>query len=272
MYHPNVIKLDEAATEFHRLNMLPQKNQALRLAGKYQEKLFEQSPFDKNIRFLHAQWVWALGHIGLLHQLIRWYRHTEPETILVLECEGANNPHFLAALSPFLKIVNKLPDVTKSAAMHNAIYFGCPDSRYDLAEFYKLVERECEGEWLLELSSAQKEVVQSMLDYLGIKRPYVALQPRSAAHDPERNVCAKEVCAALKRYPDHSVVITGLDKTDLPYASVQNLPDQHLASFLLSAACDQFVGSNSGAWVIPHAYQRPCHLMNDHLKTAWIYP
>lgn len=272
MYHPQVLALDQAATEFHEQGLMQAKNIALRLAGRYQQHLFKNSPYDKSVRFLNAQWVWALGHIGLLHQLIRWFKHREPETILILECQGAANPYFLEQLRPYLKIVDKFPEVIADAVQHNAVYFGCPDGEHDLADFYKLIEKECEGEWLVTLTEEQKLKAQEYLLQLGIIRPYIALQPRKISYDAKRNVTEDEVKDALSKYPKHSVVITGLDETQLPYPSVHSLDNPHLASFLLSAFCDTFVGSDSGAWVIPHAYQRPVELMNDHAKSAWIYP
>ena len=279
-YHPTIQKLDAAASEFHALGLMREKTETFRLAGALQQHLLKTSPFGNSTRFLDQQWVWALGHIGLTHQLIRWFRHTEPDTKLILECTGSANNHFLVQLQPYISIVPQLIDMTMGQAeiaraedfvSRNAVYFGCPDGRHSIVDFYKMVERECEGEWLLKLSDEQKLRTATILLELGVKHPYVALQPRKMPHEPERNMSEQQMRAALSNYPDHDVVITGLDECTMKYPSVQSMPDPHEASFLLSAACDQFIGSNSGAWTIAHAYQRPVEIINDRERAAWIY-
>lgn len=271
-YHPCIMKLDSAASDFHQSGMMREKNEALRLAGVMQQELLRNSPYDRSIRCLDAQWTWALGHLGLLHQLVRWFRHTEPNTRLLLETNGASNPYFLQALAPYLMLTDKLPDGFKQHAMFNAVYFGCPDGVHTLSDFYKIIERECEGEWLLCLGEAQKERADELLAQLGVKRPYVAIQKRKMAYDPARNVGDAEMAEALLRFKGWDIVRTDLDGEDEAFPSVMSLADAHEASFLLSAGCDHFIGGNSGAWVIPHAYQRPVTILGDKEKSAWIYP
>ena len=271
-YHPIIRALDAAAAGFHELGMMREKTEAFRLAGVMQQQLLVQSSFDKSVRFLDQQWVWALGHIGLLHQLIRWFRHVEPDTRLVLETNGSANNHFLAALQPYLTIVPQVPD--SQAAMSNAVYFGCPDGRHALVDFYKMIERECEGEWLLALSDAERQEVDALLDALKIKRPFIALQARGMTSDSSRNVTLEQVEEVLEPRLGWDIVSVGLDPHPVNdiYPNVLGLPDPQRASFLLSAGCDQYIGSNSGAWTIAHAYQRPVVIMNDHERAAWIYP
>lgn len=275
MYHPTVAKLDSAASDFHNMKMMTEKNSALRLAGQTQQALLSRSPYP-GVRFLHEQWVWALGHIGLLHQLIRWFKLREPETQLVLVTKGANNPYFLNALSPYLTIVPEMTPDMAGLAMSNAVYFGCPDGANTLVNFYKMIERECVDIHLLSLSEEQKAQAVAFAKELGVEGKYVALHARySQTNDPDRNPTEKMIRAALDSYISrgYSVICTGLDNhpDTLQYRSVTELPDPHLASFLLSANCDQFVGSDSGAWTIAHAYQKPVELMNDYQRNAWIY-
>lgn len=275
MYHPTIQKLDSAATDFHEMNMMVEKNSALRLAGQTQSALLSRSPYP-GLRFLTEQWVWALGHIGLLYQLIRWFKLKEPETKLVLVAKGSANGHFLNALAPYLTIIPELPVELANQAMFGAVYFGCPDGLNTLVNFYKMIERECSDIHLLKLTEEDQAEADALLEKLSIKRPYVAFQARGATYDPSRNVTVEQVEKALETFKDRgfSVVSTGLDAHPINglYRSVTELPDPMRASFLLSASCDQFLGSNSGAWTIPHAYQRPVQLINDYERSAWIYP
>lgn len=277
MYHPTIWKLDAAAAEFHEMGMLSMKNAAFLLAGQLQQHFVKHSPFKTKRRFFHAQWVWALGHIGLLHQVIRWFRKFEPSTELVLEASGANNPYFLQALAPHLTIYGQLPPGLAQEATMQAVYFGCPDGVHSLVNFYKMIERECADIHLVELTEEQHEEVALLRERCGVAgKPYVALQARAHSHDQGRNVSLDEIDDALAPFlaRGFSVVSTGIDHHAINdrYPSVLNLPDPRKASFLLSAACDQFVGSNSGAWTIAHAYQRPVVIMNDLERSAWIYP
>ena len=258
------------------MGMLQMKNAAFLLAGQLQQHLVKHSPFRTPRRFLHAQWCWALGHIGLLYQVIRWFKKNEPQTELVLEASGANNPYFLQALAPYLTIYNQLPTGMVQEAVMQAVYFGCPDGVQSLVNFYKSVERDCADVHLLELNEEQHEEIALLRERLGIAgKRYVALQARAHSHDQARNVSEAQIEEALEPFlaRGFSVVSTGIDPHPINarFPSVMNLPDPRKASFLLSAACDQFVGSNSGAWTIAHAYQRPVVIMNDYERSAWIY-
>lgn len=267
-YHAIIQMLDAAANGFHAAKMFREKTETLRLAGVFQQRLLSESPYPKNTRFLNEQWVWALGHIGLTHQLIRWFRHNEPDTRLILEASGAANVYYLEALRPYLTIV---PTVAEDMAMYNAVYFGCPDGKQSLVDFYKMVERDCPP-MVLELTDAQKLRAAELLAVLGIKHPFVALQPRKLENEPERNVNADIIKRHLVCHQTHDVIITGLDSDcGLDYPSVKTLPDPHEASYLLSAVCDHFIGSNSGAWTVAHSYGRPVTIMNDTERAAWIY-
>ena len=277
MYHPTILKLDSAASDFHEAGLFAEKDAAHRLAGIYQQHLLAASPYGRQRRFLHAQWVWALGHIGLLYQLIRWFRLHEPDTQLVLIANGSANPWFLQALAPYLAFLEPTMAIrAPDEPMRNAVYFGCPDGMHSLVSFYKRIEAECRDIHLLKLEDTAHLQAESFLQFLGVKRPFVALHARYTENDPARNVTDEQIEAALAPYigRGYSVVSTGLDPH--PYAarfpSVNALPDAHHASFLLSATCDQFVGSNSGAWTIAHAFNRPVEIMNDTLRAAWIYP
>lgn len=276
MYHPTIWKLDAAAADFHAMGMMQKKNSAFLLAGQLQQDLVRHSPYKTGRRFLHAQWCWALGHIGLLHQLIRWFKHREPKTQLVLEASGASNPYFLRALSPFLTVYNALPAEMVEEAKNNAVYFGCPDGIHSLVNFYKLIEEECAEVNLLELNDEEHDELGQLRAALGVAgKPYVALQARAHTHDPIRNVTLAQIEEAVDPFiaRGYGVVSTGLDPHPInyKYQSVMNLPDARKASFLLSAGCDQFIGSNSGAWTIAHAYRRPVIIMNDFERSAWIY-
>jgi hypothetical protein len=109
-----------------------------------------------------------------------------------------------------------------------------------------------------------------MLQTLNVKRPYIAVQARNLDLDPFRNVTEDQVLEALAPYDGFSVINTGLDVHPIEsrYASVKSFSDPKKASFLLSASCDQFIGSDSGAWVVPWAFNKPVKLINDQDK-AW---
>jgi len=277
MYHLTIQKLDSAASDFHDAGMLAEKNAAHRLAGIWQQRLLASSPYPRTRRWLDAQWAWALGHLGLLYQLIRWLRLHEPQTQLILATDRAANPWFLQALAPFLTIISPAELARhREEAMANAVYFGCPDGAHSLVSFYKMIEAECRDIHLLTLSAEDRAAADALLAELGVRRPYVALHARSSTHEPLRNVTDEQIADAILPYTatGFQVVSTGLDPHPLAqmFPSVATLPNAQRASFLLSAACDQFIGSNSGAWVIAHAYQRPVEIMNDLEQAAWIYP
>ena len=276
MYRQTTLKLDAAAADFHEMRMFQMKNASFLLAGQLQQHFVRNSPYKTGRRFLHAQWTWALGHIGLLYQLIRWFRLREPKTQLVLENSGSANPYFLRALAPYLTIYSALPPQMRQEAEANAVYFGCPDGIHSLVNFYKMIEQECSEINLLELNDAEHDELGQLREQLGITgKPYVALHARSSTHDAARNVTSEQIEKALEEFKARgfAVVSTGIDHhpiNDL-YPSVLNLPDSKRASFLLSAGCDQFIGSNSGAWTIAHAYRRPVQILNDYERSAWIY-
>lgn len=276
-YHPTVNALDAAATGFHDMKMLKEKQECFKLAGRLQNKLLTESPYGVGTRFFTAQWVWALGHIGLLHQIMRWLSKKYPETICIIEAEGAANPYFLQALLDHfstLKLCPKLPDISRHAAMCNAVFFGCPDGNSTLVDYYKKIERMCKGEGLLTLTPKQLVKVEQIKTELKLdhSKPIVAIQHRNLNSEPERNTDYETVKEFVRKYPKHQPVITGTDPCDdFPYPSVLELDNPQEGSFLLSASCDQFIGSNSGAWVVPHGFGRPVELINDELKAAWIY-
>ncbi len=275
MYHPTILKLDAAASEFHEMGMQQLCNGSFLLAGRLQQDLLRRSPYKTGRRFLHAQWAWALGHIGLLYQLIRWFRLKEPNTKLILEATGAANHHFLGALLPFITIVHKLPPDVLKEAEFNAVYFGCPDGIHGLVSFYKMIESECADIHLLFLSPEEILEADILASNLLVKHPFVALHARSTKNDSTRNVTVEQIEKALEPYlaQGYDVISTGLDPHPINarFRSVLELPDPMRASFLLSASCDRFIGSNSGAWTIAHAYQRPVEIMNDFERAAWIY-
>lgn len=281
MYHDTILKLDAAAMEVDYLakiwdnaRLAKLSKRIFTMAGEIHRQIYLHSPFKTNRRFFNAQWCWSLGHIGILYQMIRWFKLTEPNTQLILETQGkVSNPYFLNALSPFITIVEKLPDL-QGEEKANAVYFGCPDGTHHVHEFMKVAEKECKGINLLELSDEHKNSASQILIELGIRRPTVAIQARAMNHDPIRNVSAEQVNHSLAPYIDkgYSVISTGLDShpIDGNFPSVKSFPNPQLASFLLSASCDQFIGSDSGAWTIPWAYNRPVELINDKTE-AWIY-
>lgn len=275
MYHPTIAKLDAAAIELHPA--FPDHSRKLFiLTGEIQATLAQRSPYKTQRRFLDAQWCWALGHIGILYQVIRWFKKNEPETQLILETQGkVANQYFLSALSTFVTICEHLPPELAEEAQYNAVYFGCPDGVHHVHDFMKVVERECEDIHLLSLTDAQQKQAEEMLSQLGVKRPYVCLQARQIDYDPKRNISLEQAENALEYYQKngYSVVSTGLDQHPInaKVPSVLSLPNPWLASFLLSASCDQFVGSDSGAWTIAWAFRRPIELINDELFAAWIY-
>lgn len=280
MYHPSIQALDLAAGDFHERGMMAEKDTAHRLAGVLQQTLLAESAYSKSRRYLDAQWAWAMGHLGLLHQLIRWFKMREPDTELFLITNGSANNHFLAALAPFLTIIypHQVTPSMREEMMHNAVYFGCPDGFHSLVQFYKMIERECESIHLLSLGDDERARATQYLIELGCEenRPFVALQARNTPNDPLRNATAEQLDRALAPYIGRGwqIINTGLEEhpATAQYPSVRSLADPHHASFLLSATCDQFIGSNSGAWVIAHAYQRPVEIINDYAQAAWIYP
>jgi len=254
------------------------KDSAFRLAGQLQLDLLARSPYKTGRRFLHTQWCWALGHIGLLWQLIRWFRLREPKTQLVLAAEGSANPYFLQALAPFLTFIHPSELIRAHAdeAMQNAVYFGCPDGVSSLVNFNKQIERDCAGDEPLKLGDDQVLKAVEFRDQCWEGRPFVAVHARHSDHDAARNVTVEQIETALEPWKSrgYSVISTGLDPHPINerYPSVRNTAEPHHASFLLSANCDHFIGSNSGAWTIAHAYGRPVTLLNDYERSAWIYP
>lgn len=273
MYHPTIQKLDSAAIDLHSFN--PELGKFLSIfTGNIQGLLNSSSPFRTNRKFFDAQWCWALGHIGILYQMIRWFKQLAEPVELVLETQGRiANQYFLDALSPYLTIYEKLPSALVEEAKYNAVYFACPDGNYHIHDFMKVAEKVCRGN-ILSFSNIQAGIIGGMLTSLGVKKPYVAVQARHMEYEPSRNVTLEQVEQALDPYLSngYSVVSTGLDNHPInqKYPSVKMLPNPHLASFLISASCDQFIGSDSGAWTIPWAYGKPVELLNDKTK-AWIY-
>lgn len=263
MYHPEILALDGTANSLYAEGNRKEATQCQLKAGRLQQRLVK--PIGK--RYLNAQWCWAFGHIGLLGMIIRYFASVHPSVELILETQGrVSNAYFLKALSPSLSIVDILPSHLKREAEDNAVYFACPDGKLSIHNFYKMVDRECQKLNLPEPN------VDNWLEKLGVRRPYIALHARNFNHDKARNVTLDMVEKAIDGYS--AVVSIGLDEhpaNDI-YPSVLSLPNPHLASFQLSAACDRFIGSNSGAWTVANAYGKPVTLMNDHEHKAWIYP
>ena len=273
MYHKIIADIDAAAIAAHP-RFPDQSKRLFIIAGEIQRSICD-SFFKPYRRFFDAQWCWALGHIGLLYQAIRWFHVKHPGTQLVLQTRGqVSNQHFLDALKPYITMYSTLPSEWVQEAADTAVYFGCPDGVNHIHDWVKIAERECQGVNLLSLSDEQQRQVDEILGFLGIARPYVAVQARGIEYDSKRNVSLAMVEQAIKPWVDRGfdVVSTGLDQHPIndKVPSVLKLPEPKLASFLLSAACDQFIGSDSGAWTIPWAYRRPVELMNDDHK-AWIY-
>jgi len=265
MYHPEIKALDNRATVLYAQGHKKEATQCQLEAGRLQQMLVK--PIGK--RYLNAQWVWAYGHIGLLGMLIRFFGNSENGNAkLILETQGkVNNQYFLKVLEPFLTIVDHLPFELKREAEDNAVYFACPDGKQSIHNFYKMVERECPRLPLVE------PVVDDLLAMLEIRRPFIALHARQFNHDPSRNVTLEMVEKVLDE-TELDVVSIGLDEHPINdiLPNVRKLPNPWLASFQLSAACDRFIGSNSGAWTVANAYGKPVELINDHEHKAWIYP
>lgn len=264
MYHPDIRALDNRATILYAQGNRKEATQCQLEAGRLQQRLVR--PIGR--RYLNAQWVWAYGHIGLLGMLIRFFGTSEnPNATLILETGGrVSNPYFLKALEPFLTVMTALPSHLKREAEDNAIYFACPDGERSIHNFYKMVEQTCPRLPLVEPN------VDELLATLEVRRPFIALHARKFDHDPARNVTLAMVEQAIGDNVD--VVSIGLDDHPINdiLPSVRNLPNPQLASFQLSAACDKFIGSNSGAWTVANAYGKPVELMNDFERKAWIYP
>lgn len=273
MYHPEIIATDDLATALYAQGARENATRLHIANGMMQQRLLMESPYPSNRRYLNAQWVWAYGHIGLLYQLIRWFKKHEPETALILETRGkVNNEYFLKAISPFLTVVTEFNAEQMREAYFNAVYFACPDGIHSIHNFYKLVQRECAD---LHLLGAAPDI-SDLLVQLDSGHPYVAIHVRSFGHDPKRNIGLEKAELSLAPFLEKGwhVISTGIDQHPIEekYASVRKLPNPYLASFMLSAACDHFVGSNSGAWTVANAYQKPVTLMNDLEHKAWIYP
>lgn len=263
MYHPEITALDNRANLLYAHGNRKEATQCQLEAGRLQQRLIK--PIGR--RYLTAQWCWAYGHIGLLGMVIRWSLCMNPIESLTLVTGGhVCNQYFLNALSPHITIMDALPLQMKREAEDNAVYFACPDGVQSIHNFYKMVERDCPRLPLVEPN------VDGLLEKLGIRRPYVALHARQFNHDPARNVTMEMVEKAVDGYPD--VISIGLDEhpANDKYKSVLSLPNPALASFQLAAACDRFIGSNSGAWTVANAYGKPIVLMNDYEHKAWIYP
>lgn len=277
MYHPTIVKLDAAAHEIHPV-FPDQARKLFLMAGEIQQTLVKHSPIQTNRRFFNAQWCWALGHIGILYQLIRWFKLTSPDTKLILETQGLiANQYFLSSLFPYIEIYNVLPDELREEAAYNAVYFTCPDGKDHIHDFMHIAEKECQGINLLELSDDERDEVSDILRDLDVgDKQFLCIQARNLSNDPKRNVSLEQCEKALQYYKDrgYGIISTGLDPHPIneKYPSVLSLENPRLASYLLSASCDQFIGSDSGAWTIPWAFRRPVELINDDLFAAWIYP
>lgn len=264
MYHPEIRALDNRATVLYAQGKRKEATQCQLEAGRLQQRLVRPT----GRRFLNAQWCWAYGHIGLLGMILRYFQMANSGISLVLETNGKiNNQYFLKALEPFLTVIDSLPLESKREAEDNAVYFACPDGELSIHNFYKKVERECPRLPLIEPN------VDELLSALEIRRPYVALHARQFNHDPARNITLEDVQEAIRDEP-HDIVSIGLDEHPINdiLPNVRHLPNPWLASFQLSAACDKFIGSNSGAWTVANAYGKPVELINDHEHKAWIYP
>lgn len=270
IYHPEIQALDAKAytmyTESRRDAEVFRKEvtQFQMQAGAIQQKLVK--PIGK--RYLSAQWLWSYGHIGLLHMLIKWFRKTEPHTkLIVIDDHLCANPHFFEKLKPFVTVIGSLPEELWREAENNAVYFACPDGKLSLHNFYKMVSRECPEHIL-----GEPPDVSDMLETLKVVRPYIAFHARNFDHEPYRNTtleqCEKAIGDKL------NVINIGLDDHPINdiIPNVKMLPNAPLASFQLSASCDQFIGCNSGAWTVANAYGKPVELINDLLHKAWIYP
>lgn len=272
MYHPTIQKLDSAANELHQINEQLGKIAHV-FTGQIQSIFVASSQFKTKRRFLDAQFVWALGHIGILYQVIRWFKLKEPETQLVLETKGnVANKYFLSSIAPSITVYEILPDKYAEEAKFNTIYFACPNGVNHIHDFMKIAEKECKGMNLIQ--PVPMDSVEKLLSYLKISRPFVAVQARHLDHDPKRNVTLMQVEEEISHFQKkgYSIVSTGLDDHPInkKIPNVLSLDNPHLASFLLSATCDHFIGSDSGAWTIPWAYNRPVTLINDK-SAAWIY-
>ena len=264
MYHPEIQALDSIANDLYAEGRTKEATQCQLKAGRLQQVLIKPN----GRRYLNAQWCWAYGHIGLLHQLIRYFRSRETNTRLILETQGRiNNPYFLKVLEPFLTVVDNLPSEMAEEATANAVYFGCPDGELSIHNFYKMVNRTC-TERLLKTPPD----VSKLLGHLGVSRPFVALHARQFNHDPSRNVTIGMVEEAIAG--ELNVISIGLDEHPIndQLPNILHEPNPWLASFQLAAACDKFIGSNSGAWTVADAYGKPVDLMNDIEHKAWIYP
>lgn len=258
-YHPEIDSLDQQAIALYAAGRKKEATQLQLKAGALQQQLIR----TPGKRYLSPQWVWAYGHIGLLGMLIRSMRGVE----LVLETRGSiANPYFLETMAPFLTVVERLPVHLEREAQDNAVYFACPDGVLSIHNFYKRVAREYPEPIL-----GPAPDVSALLERLGVRRPYVAVHARNFGHDPWRNVSRQQVEDVLQGANAISIGIDGHPINDL-LPNVQKLPNPWLASFQLSAACDRFIGCNSGAWTVANAYGRPVELINDHEHKAWIYP
>lgn len=269
IYHPEIIKLDCAATlaymELRKdheafspaLTVLQLK------AGALQQKLIR--PIGK--RYFDAQWGWSYGHIGLLQMAIRWFRKTEPETELIFQNNHRlANTHFFDILRPYLTVVDELPPELHREAQNNAVYFACPDGKLTIHNFYKKVAKETER-----LPLPMPDVTE-ILKLLKVERPYTAFHARNFDHEPYRNTSLEDCEKAIG--DNLNVINISLDAHPIndiiPNVKMLSQPD--IASFQLSAACDRFIGCNSGPWVVANAFGKPVELINDHLHKAWIYP
>ena len=263
MYHPEIQALDSLANDLYAEGKTKEATQCQLKAGRLQQSLIKPN----GRRYLNAQWVWAYGHIGLLQMLIRWSLSSTASTRLVLESQGRiNNPYFLKVLEPYITIVDRLPSEMAEEAQTNAVYFACPDGIHSIHNFYKMVNQ-CTPR--LPLTPPD---VSPLLAKIGVERPFTALHARHFSHDPKRNISLQAVKDAIAGLPN--VVSIGLDDHPINdfVPNVKDEPNPWLASFQLSAACDQFIGSNSGAWTVADAYGKAVTLMNDHEHKAWIYP
>lgn len=263
MYHPEIQALDSIANDLYAEGRTKEATQCQIKAGQLQQKLIKPN----GRRYLNAQWCWAYGHIGLLQMLVRFFRLTQSSTRLVLESHGrVNNPYFLKALEPFITIVDTLPQEIAEDASCNAVYFACPDGLHTVHNFYKMVNK-CAPRLPL-----MPPDVSPLLEKLGINRPFTALHARHFNHDPKRNISLQAVRNEIEGL--QNVVSIGLDDHPINdfVPNIKDEPNPWLASFQLSAACDRFIGSNSGAWTVADAYGKPVTLMNDHEHKAWIYP
>jgi hypothetical protein len=246
-----------------------------------QEYLFDTGGFkDSGRRFLTYEWTWGVGHIGILGQLIKLKLMNLFNYEIVVETGNRiANQYFLESMGEHITVYNELPPELRNESVYNMLFFSCPFGSH-VHEWCKKVERMWEKfpdkKPVCKFTPEMEQLKDSMISAFGLKRPYAAIHARNTPYDPKRNMSLETMLQATKKLTDQGYDLISIGLDDHPInqhiKNIQFVGNPKATSFVLSADCDYFMGSDSGMGMVANMFQRPVDLINDYEHVAWIYP